>query len=153
MTCNIAYYILLYRFGCLLCINASIYRLVKFSRLVQLSKPAVVALRDMASTEPKLYVNACFTSFRRNKRTLNPNQALLKIEGVNSKEEAQFYVGKKVAAPIMSKVVDRSRPENWGTITQVHGNSGVVRAKFDRNLPPSFLGTVKVRVFLFPSNI
>ena len=106
----------------------------------------------MASAEPKLYVNACFTSFRRNKRTLNPGQALLKIEGVNSKEEAEFYVGKMVAAPIKSKVVDRSRPENWGKITQVHGNSGVVRAKFDRNLPPSFLGT-NVRVFLFPSNV
>ena len=102
--------------------------------------------------EPKLYVNACFTSFRRNKRQIRPAQALLKIEGVASKEEAEFYVGKKVEAPIKSKVVDRSKTSNWGTIIGVHGNNGVVRAKFDRNLPPSFLGT-NVRVFLFPSKI
>jgi large subunit ribosomal protein L35Ae len=106
----------------------------------------------MAATveEPRLYVNATFTSFRRNKRTINPAQALLKIDGVHSKEEAQFYVGKKVAAPQKGK--DKTLPPNWGTITQVHGNSGVVRAKFNRNLPPMFLGT-QVQVFLFPSTI
>jgi large subunit ribosomal protein L35Ae len=100
--------------------------------------------------EPRLYVNATFTSFRRNKRTINPGQALLKIDGVNSKEEAQFYVGKKVAADQRGKQKDL--PPNWGTVTQVHGNSGIVRAKFDRNLPPIFLGT-QVRVYLFPSTI
>jgi large subunit ribosomal protein L35Ae len=100
--------------------------------------------------EPRLYINAIFTSFRRNKRNINPAQALLKIDGVNSKEEAQFYVGKKVAAPQKGK--DTSLPPNTGTITQVHGNSGVVRAKFDHNLPPVFLGS-EVRVYLYPSTI
>ncbi|OHT13026.1 ribosomal protein L35Ae [Tritrichomonas foetus] len=103
----------------------------------------------MSATEPKLWVSATFTSFRRNKRQINPAQSLLKIEGVNSKEEAEFYVGKKVLAPNKTKNQDA---QNWGTITQVHGNSGVVRAKFTRNLPPAFLGS-NVRVFLFPSNI
>lgn len=103
----------------------------------------------MSASEPRLWVSATFTSFRRNKREINPAQSLLKIEGVNSKEEAQFYVGKKVLAPNKSK---KEQPENWGVITQVHGNSGVVRAKFNRNLPPKFLGT-DVRVFLFPSTI
>ncbi|OHT15809.1 ribosomal protein L35Ae [Tritrichomonas foetus] len=103
----------------------------------------------MSAPEPKLWVSATFTSFRRNKRQINPAQSLLKIEGVNSKEEAQFYVGKKVLAPNKTKNADA---QNWGVITQVHGNSGVVRAKFDRNLPPAFLGT-NVRVYLFPSNI
>jgi large subunit ribosomal protein L35Ae len=69
---------------------------------------------------------------------------------VNSKEEAEFYVGKKVAAPQKGK--DKALPPNWGTVTRVHGNSGIVRAKFDRNLPPIFLGT-DVRVYLFPSTI
>jgi large subunit ribosomal protein L35Ae len=106
----------------------------------------------MAATveEPRLYVNGTFTSFRRNKRTINSTQALLKIDGVHSREEAQFYVSKKVAAPQKGK--DKTLPPNWGTITHVHGNSGVVRAKFNRNLPPIFLGT-QVQVFLFPSTI
>lgn len=104
----------------------------------------------MSAQEPRLYVSATFTSFRRNKREINPAQSLLKIDGVNSKEDAAFYIGKKVLAPNKSKNKDAA--ENWGVITQVHGNSGIVRAKFNRNLPPSFLGT-NVRVFLFPSNI
>jgi large subunit ribosomal protein L35Ae len=113
------------------------------------SKLAVLAF-GMAEVEPRLYVNAVFTSFRRNKRNINPNQALLKIDGVNSKEEAAFYVGKKVAAPY--KGTDKSKDFNYGTVTQAHGNSGIVRAKFDRNLPPALIGT-QVRVFLIPSTI
>lgn len=108
------------------------------------------------SAEPKLYVNATFTSFRRSKRQINPNQALLQIQGVNSKEEAHFYVGKKVASYVKAKVgKDGKKIDahiNWGVITQEHGNSGVVRAKFDRNLPPVALGS-SVRVMLFPSTI
>jgi large subunit ribosomal protein L35Ae len=103
-----------------------------------------------SAPEPRLYVSATFTSFRRNKRNINPAQALLKIDDVNSKEEAGFYVGKKVAADQKGKKKDPAF--NWGTITQVHGNSGIVRAKFDRNLPPAFLGS-KVRVYLYPSTI
>jgi large subunit ribosomal protein L35Ae len=100
--------------------------------------------------EPRVYVNGTFTSFRRNKRTINPAHELLKIDGVHLKGEARFHVGKKVAAPEKGK--DKTLPPNWGIVTQVHGNSGVVRAKFDRKLPPIFLGT-HVQVFLFPSTI
>ena len=100
-------------------------------------------------SEPKLYVPATFTSYRRSKRHLNVNQALLQIEGVNSKEEAQWYIGKKVAS-----VYKKGKEQiiNWGVITKEHGNSGIVRAKFDRNLPPLMLGKT-VRVMLFPSTI
>ncbi|KAH0794320.1 ribosomal protein L35Ae [Histomonas meleagridis] len=109
-----------------------------------------------AEQQPKLWVSAVFTSFRRSKRQINPNQALLQISGVNSKEEAKFYVGKKVASYVKAKVDKNGKKIdahiNWGVITQEHGNSGIVRAKFDRNLPPIMLGK-KVRVMLFPSNI
>lgn len=110
----------------------------------------------LSMSEPKLWVPATFVSFRRNKRTINPNQALLNIQGVNSNEEAKWYVGKKVASIVKAKVnKDGSKTEehiNWGVITKEHGNSGVVRAKFDRNLPPVALGS-QVRVMLFPSTI
>ena len=100
-------------------------------------------------SEASLFVPATFVSFRRSRHILNTNQALLKIQGVESKEEAKFYVGKKVASIIKK---DGQETINWGTITLEHGNSGVVRAKFERNLPPQMLGK-QVRVMLFPSTI
>lgn len=51
---------------------------------------------DRIMSEARLFVPATFVSFRRNKRTINPNQALLNIQGVNSNEEAKWYVGKKL---------------------------------------------------------
>ena len=35
--------------------------------------------------------------FRRGKRSQHPNQTLVKIEGVDKKEETSFYLGKRVA--------------------------------------------------------
>ena len=101
-------------------------------------------------SQVKVYIPATFVSFRRSHRKLNTNQALLGIEGVCSKEEAKFYVGKKVVS--IFKDADGNEALNWGEITLEHGNSGIVRAKFDRNLPPKMLGK-EVRVMLYPSTI
>ena len=35
--------------------------------------------------------------FRRGKRSQHPNQTLVKIEGVDRKEDTSFYLGKRVA--------------------------------------------------------
>jgi len=40
----------------------------------------------------------------------------------------------------------------WGRIVRVHGNSGIVGAKFKKNLPPAAIGNM-VRVHLFPMKV
>ena len=94
---------------------------------------------------PTVFVPATFVSFRRSKRQINPNQALLEIDGVKSAEEAKFYVGRKAA--YVYKNAKKETVVVYGSITKEHGNNGVVRAKFERNLPPQALGK-QIRVML-----
>ena len=95
---------------------------------------------------PRLYVKAVFTGFRRNKVWVYNNQAILKLEGLNSKSEAQYYLGKRVVFIYKAKTGYRTI---WGRICSQHGNNGLVKAKFLRNLPPRGIGST-VRVMLYP---
>ncbi|CUS11019.1 unnamed protein product [Tuber aestivum] len=93
-------------------------------------------------------------SYQRGKRNTNPNTSLIKIEGVDSRQDASFYLGKKIAFVYRaSREVRGSKIRViWGKVTRPHGNSGVVRAKFRNNLPPKSFGAT-LRIMLYPSNI
>lgn len=103
---------------------------------------------------PTVYVKGKHVSYQRSKNVTNPNTSLIKIESVGNKEDAQFYLGKRIAYVYKaSKEVRGSKIRCiWGKVTRVHGNSGLVRAQFKNNLPPKTFGA-SVRIMLYPSNI
>ena len=52
----------------------------------------------------RLYTKGRILGHKRAKRNTRPNTSLLQIEGVGSKEEAQFYLGKVVQLYIFSSI-------------------------------------------------
>jgi len=78
-------------------------------------------------------------SYRRGRHTQNVNQMLIQLENVNSKEKAKEFLGKKLVwtSPSGKKIE--------GKILALHGNKGILRAKFERNLPGQAI-TTKVQV-------
>jgi len=74
-------------------------------------------------------------SYRRGRHTQNVNQVLVELDGLNSRERAKELIGKKLIWKTSSG------KEIKGEIIALHGNKGLVRAKFDRNLPGQSFGT------------
>ncbi len=73
-------------------------------------------------------------NYRRGRHTQNPRQMIIKVEGVESREEAEKLIGKEVIFKTPSG------KEIKGKITAPHGNKGAVRARFERGLPGQALG-------------
>ena len=78
-------------------------------------------------------------SYRRGRHTQNVNQMLVELENVDSKEKAKEFLGKKLVWK------SPGGKEIEGEIIALHGNKGVVRAKFDKNLPGQAI-TTKVQL-------
>lgn len=117
-----------------------------------------------ARASPRLYMKATFASYKRGLGKQRNGTALLRIDNVVDKSDAAFYVGKRVAYVYHGYKAKRcvrwnaapARRSNtraiWGRVFRPHGTAGVVRAKFNSNLPASALGK-RVRVYLYPSRI
>jgi len=112
---------------------------------------------------PRLYVRAVFAGFKRQKHTQHSDIAILKIEHVENRADAEWYVGKKCAYVVRaknlrkgarrySKKTPNAAHVTWGKVRRVHGNSGAVYATFKSNLPPVAFGR-RIRVMLYPSHI
>ncbi|KAI8919657.1 ribosomal protein L35A [Entophlyctis helioformis] len=101
-----------------------------------------------------LYAKGRVLGFRRSKRNTKEHTSLLQVEGVRTPQDAEFYLGKRVAYVYRAeRAIDGSKIRViWGRITRTHGNSGGVRAKFASNLPAKSFGA-SVRVMLYPSRV
>eukprot|EP01107_Rhizomastix_libera_P014025 TRINITY_DN4162_c0_g1_i3.p2 TRINITY_DN4162_c0_g1~~TRINITY_DN4162_c0_g1_i3.p2 ORF type:complete len:130 (+),score=11.69 TRINITY_DN4162_c0_g1_i3:20-409(+) len=104
----------------------------------------------------RLYSRAIIMGYKRSQRNQKPNTSLVKIQGVNCAHDTDFYIGKKIAyVYTVGKRIRGQKPHKrviWGKVTRRHGMNGVVRAKFQVNLPPKSFGQ-RARVMLYPSKI
>merc|ERR1712098_367425 len=102
----------------------------------------------------RLYAKGAILGYKRSKANQYSHTSLLKIEGAQCRKSTNFYMGKRVAFIYRAakKRDDSKIRVIWGRVTRPHGNSGVVRAKFAKNLPPRSMGA-SVRVMLYPSRI
>lgn len=100
----------------------------------------------MDSALARTTIPATFVSHQRSQRMLHPRYALLEIHNVRDRPTAEKYMNNAVYMSWVNKAGELV--ENFGVIRKHHGNKGVVRAMFQRNLNPKAVGqTVHVKLY------
>ena len=78
-------------------------------------------------------MNGTIVNYRLSKHVQTPNQMVVKIEGVATRDKAEKYVGKTV-------VYNTGKKDMKGKISSAHGNSGAVRVLFETGMPGQAVG-------------
>ena len=73
--------------------------------------------------------------FRGSRRVKRGNQMIVQISSIDNKEKASNLVGKKVVWKTSAG------KQLTGQITNIHGNNGALRVRFDSGMPGQSIGT------------
>merc|ERR1711904_295061 len=131
---------------------------VHIKKFFSAARKQVTAAKQKSNLRKKsgsrLYVKGVVAGFKGSLAKQYNHTNLIKIQGVDDTEDTKFYLGKKIMYMYRAKTEKEGTRFRvmWGKACRAHGTSGVVRAKFTKNLPPHALGA-PVRIMLFPSRV
>jgi len=79
-------------------------------------------------------IQGVIKTYRVGPRTQRPKECIIRFAHVTSVSEASRLIGRKVAWKVGKKKI-------VGKIVDLHGNKGLVRARFRKGVPGQALGT------------
>jgi len=80
-------------------------------------------------------MRALFVNYQGGQCTQQNKYALVKVEGVDDRNKAAIYIGRKIVwnSPNDNRLI--------GKIVGIHGRKGTLKARFRKGLPGEALGT------------